>query len=90
MVTTVHTVPAGGNNKDDNDNYLLYCAQLKHCLPPDGSGTQIVISTEMSDRIKSSIKAVSNAMQVTHNAATQADRALNLQPGMHSLVDSTS
>lgn len=55
--------------------------QLKHCLPPIGSATEVQVSRELADRMKSSLKSISDAMQVVHQAATQADRALHLQPG---------
>lgn len=39
------------------------------------------MSAEMLERLKSSIASLINAMHVIHSAATQADRALHLQPG---------
>ncbi|XP_067931812.1 dynactin subunit 1-like [Watersipora subatra] len=54
--------------------------RLKHCLPPIGSATEVQVSRELADRMKSSLKSISDAMQVVHQAATQADRALHLQP----------
>ena len=56
--------------------------QLKHCLPNVNAGTQVNITPELSGRIKSSLKSVTDAMHVIHQAATQADRALHLQPGV--------
>jgi len=54
--------------------------RLKHCLPAPSSDLQVQMSAEMLERLKSSIASLINAMHVIHSAATQADRALHLQP----------
>ena len=44
----------------------------------------------MMERLKTSIATLVNAMHITHNAATQADRVLHLQPGRSRFVYPTS